>query len=104
MPATPQGLVAYPQVDGTVRLEWTSPQAGKARFVVESLGESGWGYLVDLGATKATLSGYAPGVPSSFRVRASANGALSAPSNEAAIYPAPALRVVEGGEAVPKAA
>ena len=100
VPATPQNLVANPQVDGDVRLEWTGGAPGRrVRYVVEGQTGSGWGYLIDVGSTRVTLSDYAPGVASAFRVRASANGTLSAPSNEAAIYPSsPALHVVEGRE------
>lgn len=100
LPATPQGLVATPSVDGDVRLEWTSGAPKKVRYIVEGqAADGGWAYLIDVGSTKVTLSDYAPGVPAAFRIRASANGTLSAPSNEATIYPSsPALRVVDGGE------
>ena len=59
-----------------------------------------WGCLIDVGATKVTLSDYAPGVPGAFRIRATPDGTLSAPSGVASIYPSSTtLRVVEGGEA-----
>ena len=87
-PETPTRVLATPQTNGTVRLEWD--RAGNVpgvNFLVEGSADgASWTFVGDTPSTRTTLSGYAPGVQASFRVCASRNGAVSAPSASATIY------------------
>lgn len=98
VPVTPLRLTAIPQPTGAILVEWDrNGNPSGVNFVVEAqVGGGDWRFVQDTTATRLLLSGYAPGMPVSFRVSASKNKTTSDPSSVATLYPAssvPALRL-----------
>lgn len=87
-PKTPGTLTASPYPDGNVFLKWgRGDNPYGVIYVVEtSTDGSTWTQIGSATATKLTVSGYAPGVGTWFRVRATRNGLSSPASNLAPIY------------------
>ncbi len=88
LPQQPTGLAATPFADGTVLLKWTKNNPYGVNFFIEaSIDGAAW---VQVYATKRgsiTLSGFAAGVTTAFRVKAENRSIVSLPSNESIIYP-----------------
>lgn len=88
-PVEPANLVATPSANGTVRLSWR-PNGNKYGVIYEieaaDADESNWTVISTTTKTKITLSGFAPGTPKWFRVRATKNGLVSEFSFNAGIY------------------
>lgn len=89
VPVQPVDFLATPFADGTVKLTW-KPGANKYGVVYEvesaDADESNWSVIASTTKTKLTLSGFAPGAPKWFRVRATKNGLSSVYSFHSGIY------------------
>ena len=94
VPSTPVGLVALPQANGDVVLAWSregNPEG--VVFAVEAkVGAGEWAFVANTTRVRLTLEAYATGETTQFRVSASKNETVSAPSAAATIY-APASPV-----------
>ena len=100
LPERVTGLEALPNVDGSVRLKFS--KGGNRISTVYGIEASAdgatWTPVVSVTRATVTLSGYAPGVATWFRVVASNGVGAALPSATAGIYaPTTALRVEEGG-------
>ncbi|MEQ1821113.1 MAG: hypothetical protein ABL949_01245 [Fimbriimonadaceae bacterium] len=89
-PITPTLFVATPNADGSVVFAWNrSGNTSGAVFVIEASVEGGpWNAVFSTKRTKVSVSGFAPGVETATRVRATNRGLASQPSFEQVIYPA----------------
>jgi hypothetical protein len=87
-PYTPQTLLATPYATGNVLLKWSRGQnLYGAVYIVETRSETGdWEQVYSTTRTRITLTGYTPGIPAWFRIKATRNGQTSTPSNESPIY------------------
>lgn len=88
-PAVPTDLVVYANADGTISAKWKR-NGGPANtvFVVQARSAGGtWAPMGSFTSTRATLSGFPPGVEKFIRVIATRNNQSSMPSNVEVIYP-----------------
>ncbi|MBL8048573.1 MAG: fibronectin type III domain-containing protein [Chthonomonas sp.] len=81
-------LLATPVSDGTVKLKWNrSGNASSVIFIVERSSDGvEWEFAANSTSVKITLSDYAPGVQTFFRVVASRGALLATPSDPVVIY------------------
>ena len=86
--SSPTNLVANAFANGTVKLTWNRNGNGRTTtFLIESSFDgSEWTYAGTTTAARITLSGYAPGTATLFRVTANRAGGTSEPSETAGIY------------------
>ncbi len=93
VPVTPTDFIATPFADGTVELKWNrNGNKYGVVFEVETAGAdlSDWQIGLSTTRSKVRVSGFTPGVPAWFRVRATKNGVDSEFSFNSGIYiPAP---------------
>ncbi|MEQ1823784.1 MAG: fibronectin type III domain-containing protein [Fimbriimonadaceae bacterium] len=91
IPQQPTGLATTPNADGSVFLKWTKNNPYGVTYFIEASVEGGvWGQVYATKRGSITISGFAPGVETAFRVKAENRGIMSLPSNESIIYPASA--------------
>ncbi|HMS56139.1 MAG TPA: fibronectin type III domain-containing protein [Fimbriimonadaceae bacterium] len=90
IPYTPTSFEATPNADGSVKLSWNrNGNSSRAVFIVEQKDAGGeWSIFTTTTKTRETHFGFAPGEEKWFRVYASINGQVSAPSFEDSIYTA----------------
>lgn len=81
-------FLATPVADGTVKLKWNrSGNAQSVIFIIEKSADAiEWEFAANSTSAKITLSGYAPGTTTYFRVVASKGAALATPSDTQVIY------------------
>lgn len=90
IPYTPTGFEATPNADGSVNFKWNrNGNSPRATFIIEQKNPGGeWSVLTTTTKTKVSLFGFNPGEEKWFRVYATVNGQVSAPSFEDPIYAA----------------
>ena len=98
VPVTPDGLVAEPQANGTMKLSWNrSGNPSGAMFVVEARTEGGdWAPVANTSASRTVLGDLLPGGPIQLRVYAMKNDEVSLPSPLLVLYASattPPLRI-----------
>jgi hypothetical protein len=104
-PVAPINLVANSFANGEVKLRWKrggNPRNGIVFWVEASFDLANWSVVGTSTRASFALQDQTPGLTRYFRVRATATDKISAPSNEAVIYPSEsgsALSVVDGGQA-----
>lgn len=87
-PSQPAGLAATAFADGSVFLKWTKNNPYGVNFFIEASVDGGpWTQVYATKRGSIKLYGFAPGTPTSFRIKAENRGLVSAPSNESVIYP-----------------
>jgi hypothetical protein len=88
-PTQPLNLVATPNWDGAVELKWArNANPALTSFLVEASADgTNWDVVHTTTKSRATVTGYTPGVNYWFRIRASKNEITTLPSNVAEIYP-----------------
>lgn len=95
IPSIPQSVLATPFADGTVKITWSRGENKYGMIYeveVSDADESNWTVCATTTRQSVTLSGYEPGVPKWFRVRATKNGDYSDYSFNTGIYiPEPGL-------------
>lgn len=103
-PVAPVDLVANSFANGEVKLRWKrggNPRSGIVFWIEASFDLANWSVVGTSTRASFTLQNQTPGQTRYFRVRATATDKISAPSNEAVIYPAEggsSLSVVDGGQ------
>lgn len=90
VPFTPTSFEATPFADGSVNFSWNrNGNSRNTNFVIEQKNPGGeWSVLTTTTKTKISLFGFNPGEEKWFRVYATVNGQVSAPSFEDPIYAA----------------
>lgn len=88
IPVSPASLVVAGFANGENKLTWK--RNGNANSVVfwleESIGDGNWALFATSTRTTFVQQNQTPGTMKYYRVRATANGLVSAPSNEAVVY------------------
>ena len=89
VPVPPADLVAVGESNGDNGLKWKrNGNAGSVVFLLEeSLDGAVWSLFGMTKKTKFTHTDQVPGTTKYYRVRGSANGIISSPSNSAVVYP-----------------
>lgn len=88
-PVTPTVINAFPTTLGEVKLQWARSGNKKSGviFVVEtSTDGTNWTFLASTTRVSYVATGFAPGVPAWFRVKATTSTASSLPSASTSIY------------------
>lgn len=88
-PITPSQFAATPNADGTVLFEWArNGNPYGVVFVLEASVEGGpWNAVFSTKRARVTVGGFAPGLETATRVRATNRGLASLPSFEQVLYP-----------------
>lgn len=89
-PITPTAFGATPNADGSVSFVWNrNGNPSGAVFIIESSVEGGpWNAVFSTKRTRISVAGFAPGIETATRIRATNRGLASQPSFEQVIYPA----------------
>lgn len=86
-PVTPTNVIVTPNANGTVDVRWKrNGNSSATTFIIEQQIGSTWSGVFAATTTKAHMSGFAPGVPATFRIRAVKGQMSSAPTPTFSIY------------------
>lgn len=86
-PVTPTDVIVTPNANGTVDVKWKrNGNSSATTFIIEQQSGSTWSGVFAATTTKAHMSGFAPGVPATFRIRAVKGQMSSAPTPTFSIY------------------
>ena len=86
-PEIPSDFVATPYATGAVVFSWNrNGNSASTLFSIQESTPSGWITIWSGTRKKVTLSGYAPGVETLFRLIATRNNETSLPTNTVSIY------------------
>lgn len=86
-PVTPTDVVVTPNANGTVDAKWKrNGNSAQTTFIIERQMGSTWSGVFAGTGTKAHMSGFTPGVPAIFRIRAVKGQVSSAPTPTFSIY------------------